>query len=91
MAETRKIILNDDYGNSLENFALEGKCEPNGCYCSYGPEALTVVSPKMGPVAIPPSKKARARFGEMVYGPELEEWCEANMTESWIIKNEWSK
>jgi hypothetical protein len=27
MAETRKIILNDDYGNSLENFALEGKCE----------------------------------------------------------------
>ena len=27
MSETRKIILNDDYGNSLENFALEGKCE----------------------------------------------------------------
>ena len=53
--------------------ALEGKCEPHGCYCSYGPEGLTVVSPEMGPVTIPPSKKARARFAEMVYGSELEE------------------
>ena len=63
--------------------ALDGKCEPHGCYCSYGPEGLTVISPEMGPVTIPPSRKATARFSELVYGAELEEEYEMSMIR-WI-------
>ena len=38
--------------------------ELDRCYSSYDQSGLVVVGPSFGPVAIPPSKKAMAWFGE---------------------------
>ena len=38
----------------------------DGPYASYGPEGLTVVSPAMGAVVIPPSDRARTCFGQQL-------------------------
>ena len=59
--------------------ALEGKLDGDEYnflehnYASYGPDGLRVVGPGCGPIHIPDSPKARAKFAEMVCGPGLEE------------------
>ena len=88
VSATKKAQSWDSYSNSekgresanwttvqrcLDGTATEEEyCSLDRDYASYGHDGLRVVGPGCGPIHIPDSPEARARFAEMVYESELE-------------------